>query len=145
MRLRALNDTPDAFWATADEEALQTDDEWRARLKTPGAVTVVACEDGVDLGLAVGAPHYEHAGEVGLFAVWVAPEGRGRGIARALLDEVIAWARASGHTRISLDVGDANAAARALYAEVGFTPTGRAGAFPEPRQHITEHELQLDL
>ena len=145
VRLRALGDTPDAFWATAAEESLQTDDEWRARLEATDAVTVVACEDGVDLGLAVGAPHYDREGEVGLFAVWVAPEARGRGIARALIDEVISWARATGHRRISLDVGDANAAARALYAEVGFTPTGRSGAFPEPRQHITEHEQQLEL
>ena len=53
----------------------------------------------------------------------VAPSHRGRGIARALLDEVANWARSEGATRLSLGVHEDNSAAREAYLRMGFRPT----------------------
>jgi putative acetyltransferase len=55
-----------------------------------------------------------------------AEEARGRGVGRALLDHLVAVARARGYRRLSLETGSgpAFAAARALYANARFTPCG---------------------
>ncbi len=85
------------------------------------------------------------ASEAAIYAVWVAPSARGRGVGDALLRSAINHARQSGYTRVVLDVSDVNESAQALYARHGFTRTGRTGTLPAPRTHVTEHELALDL
>ena len=51
-------------------------------------------------------------------------EARGKGLARRMLDHLMAEARAAGFVRLSLETGvePAFAAARALYAAAGFVP-----------------------
>lgn len=161
-RLRSLADTPDAFWTTEAEARAEPQDIWRERLAAPDGATFVAVPAGrsggdglprkrvtpsweVGLGLAFGRPHHDLAGEAGLYGMWVAPEARGRGVGGRLIREVVAWARGAGHPRLLLEVGDANAPAIAAYRALGFVPTGREGTMPPPREHITEHELALDL
>jgi len=145
MRMRALQDSPDAFWATADEEATTTAAEWRRRLERPDAATFIANRDGVDVGLAVGAPHHHHEADAGLYAMWVAPKARGTGVGVALITSVIEWAHAAGYRSVRLDVGDTNVHAVRLYERIGFMPTGVTATLPPPRAHITEHERVLDL
>lgn len=145
VRLAALQDAPDAFWVTADEEAAATATEWRSRLARSDAATFVASRDGVDVGLAVGTRHYKHEADAALEAVWVAPEARGSGAATALIQAVVEWARAAGYGSLRLEVGDTNEHAVRLYSRIGFVPTGMVSAFPAPREHITEHERALDL
>lgn len=83
--------------------------------------------------------------EAGVFAVWVAPQARGRGVGDALLRAVVSHAAAIGIRRLVLDVGDHNEPAMRLYQRLGFEPTGRHSAFPAPRDHITEQELALEV
>ena len=59
--------------------------------------------------------------EAYLEELYVAPERRGNGIGRALLDAVIARARAAGAVRIDLGTEEDDTAARALYESSGFT------------------------
>ncbi len=57
--------------------------------------------------------------------MYVAPEARGQGIARALVSELIARARAlPGLEQINLAVVTTNAAARNLYLALGFEVFG---------------------
>lgn len=93
-------------------------------------------------GIVVGGPLEDTAG---LFSLWVAPEARGQGLGAALVQAAIAWARGRGHDRLLLDVGDANRTAIALYAALGFEPTGRTGTLPPPRTHVREHQRVLAL
>jgi ribosomal-protein-alanine N-acetyltransferase len=58
-------------------------------------------------------------------AVGVLPERRRRGFARALLRAVFAEAERRGGASVVLEVADDNAAARLLYAGLGFRPVGR--------------------
>ena len=50
---------------------------------------------------------------------------RGHGIGRALLDDVVARARAAGAAQLSLESGPAREAAHALYRSSGFVEAGR--------------------
>jgi ribosomal-protein-alanine N-acetyltransferase len=66
-------------------------------------------------------------GEIANLAVM--PTSRRRGVARALLDEIIVEARESGLARLFLEVRESNAAAAALYASRGFTPIARRARY----------------
>jgi predicted GNAT superfamily acetyltransferase len=60
--------------------------------------------------------------------VVVAPAARGQGLARALYEDVIAAARAEGHTLLCAEVNldPPNPASDALHTSMGFTPVGSA-------------------
>ena len=151
IRLAALADAPDAFWSTTADEAEQPESFWRGRLEAADRLTVIAAVDGEDVGtMGAGPPHDAHAdagakGDAGLYAVWVARRARGSGAAAAMLDTVATWARGQGYRRLRLDVGDHNTRAVAFYRRMGFQPTGVISRFPAPRDHITEHEMALEL
>jgi ribosomal protein S18 acetylase RimI-like enzyme len=55
--------------------------------------------------------------------LYVDPNGRGLGVGRALMDAVIAAARAIGYREIWLDTLPTMAAAQNLYRSAGFEPT----------------------
>ena len=102
-------------------------------------------QEGKSVGIAVGAPRTDDQDTAGLFAMWVAPEARGRKVGTALVNAVVSWARNENYKRIILDVGDENTGAIRLYESCGFIPTGNASTLPPPRQHIREHERSLSL
>jgi ribosomal protein S18 acetylase RimI-like enzyme len=155
VRLRALRADPDAFWSTAAEEEDLPDSHWRERLARPEVATFLARlggtegkgadGKGADVGIVVLAPHHDRPGDLGLYAMWVAPEARNLGVAAALVTAGLEWARAAGYATVRLEVADRNAAAIALYERFGFRPTGRTGTLPPPREHIAEHERAVDL
>jgi ribosomal-protein-alanine N-acetyltransferase len=66
-------------------------------------------------------------GEIANLAV--VPTARRRGVARALLEGIIAEARESGIARLFLEVRESNVAARALYASRGFKPIARRARY----------------
>jgi ribosomal protein S18 acetylase RimI-like enzyme len=144
IRLRALQDAPNAFARTHDEEAAFSPDKWRARL-AGHSITVIAVSSNVDVGVVSGATWQDRDGYAGLFGMWVADAARGRGVGDGLVKAVVNWARQSGYKYLALDVTDTNASAIALYARLGFEPTGACGRLPHPRDHITEHERRLTL
>jgi N-acetylglutamate synthase len=76
-----------------------------------GALQRVAC------GIAV-----VEAELVGLFDVATRPAERRKGFGRALVESLLAWGAAHGAREGYLQVLEENAAARALYQRLGFTP-----------------------
>ena len=143
VRLRGLEDAPDAFWMTYAVEVEYEEERWRDRLSS--GATFVALQGGLDVGVVTGARYEGREGCAGLFGMWVAPEARGTGASIRLVGEVITWARAEGYERLILDVADENRAAIKLYEGMGFRPTGRTAHMPAPREHILEHERALEL
>jgi GNAT superfamily N-acetyltransferase len=123
LRLRALREDPQGFSSTYEREAALADDWWtsRAALSDAGEEqrTYVAVEDDAWLGMALAR---DDAGTAVLNAMWVAPEGRGRGAARALSDACADWAREHGFDALEVGVFPANKPARRMYEAVGFTP-----------------------
>ncbi len=69
--------------------------------------------------------------EMHLLNLTVAPAWQRRGIATALLDELVLLSRSRGAVQLWLEVRASNAGARALYQRYGFRHIGvRAGYYP---------------
>lgn len=102
-------------------------------------------EDLEDVGCVRGAPDDTDPSRAFLLSMWVAPRFRDRGIGQQLVGSVIDWARSEGFGALVLDVADDNRPAVALYAKMGFEPTGETGTLPPPREHVTEHRRILAL
>jgi GNAT superfamily N-acetyltransferase len=82
---------------------------------------------------------YEDAPECYLAELYVAPDHRGNGHGRALLETAIAAARDAGATHMDLCTSTGDAAARALYESAGFT--NREGGPDGPAMLYYEREL----
>jgi GNAT superfamily N-acetyltransferase len=74
-----------------------------------------------------------------LAELYVVPAKRGRGIGRALMNEVFEVARAEGAGHIELNTSDGDVEARALYESLGFT--NREGKPDGPVMYYYEREL----
>ena len=113
-------------------------DEWRSRSLGPRLnrdLTRVALDDrGGIAGFVVVWRTTEHPDEAYIPLVGTAREQRGRGIARALLSEVLLNAAAGGLTEAHLDV-DASSPTDAVnvYTAVGFEELQRATIWQLPR------------
>jgi GNAT superfamily N-acetyltransferase len=71
--------------------------------------------------------------------LYVVPELRSKGIGRVLLEAAMETARAAGATRMDLNTGETDTAARALYEGAGFT--NREGSEDGPSMLYYEREL----
>jgi ribosomal-protein-alanine N-acetyltransferase len=92
-----------------------------ALLVTPGTFAY-AHDDGFVLARVAGD-------EAEILTLAVAPQARGRGLGRALLQAVISRAAEQGAASLFLEVGADNPAALALYAGLGFTRVGMRKAY----------------
>jgi GNAT superfamily N-acetyltransferase len=133
-RLRALASDPGAFLVTLDEARKFPDEHWRERaMQTESNVTFVYERvDGFDA--MVGAFSRDDADSVYLVGMWVAPDLRGSGVARQLVERVVAWARGRGCSRVVLSVEGNNSRAARFYEKCGFTELIEPPPLPyEPR------------
>jgi ribosomal protein S18 acetylase RimI-like enzyme len=74
-----------------------------------------------------------------LAELYVAPERRGQGIGRALMEAAMALARSEGATYMDLGTSEDDVAARALYESLGFS--NREGRPDGPVNYFYEREL----
>lgn len=115
--------------------------EYAARLLDEGEITVLLAGGGPDaIALLRFRPSvWTGEPEAHLQELYVAPALRGRGIGRALLEATLDAARAAGATRIDVNTGETDAAARALYGSSGFI--NREGSPDGPAMLFYEREL----
>ena len=137
LRLAALAEAPYAFGSTLGAWQDAGEEQWRDRLRIPGARDLVGYLDGEPVGMASGVPAGADAVEI--ISVWVSPAGRGRGVGDALIGAIADWAAASGAAAVRLSVRADNAAAVRLYERAGFV---HVGPNPEdPREIVMERGL----
>jgi GNAT superfamily N-acetyltransferase len=126
LRLRALQDAPDAFGLTIEDERAHDEARWRRWFTGwDGASNAVFVADdaGRWVGIAVGSTH--EGGVPHLYAMWVEPAARGCGVGRALVEAVAAWAEHEiAADALELWVTEGNDAAERLYRAAGFEDTG---------------------
>jgi ribosomal protein S18 acetylase RimI-like enzyme len=130
LRLRALREEPEAFASSYEESADRPFDSVIKRLRN---------EDGSPDNFILGAFDDALVGMVGMYreqgrklqhrghiwGVYVAPEARGRGVSRMLMERAIAHAATlSGLEQLQLSVVTTNTAARRLYLSLGFEVYG---------------------
>lgn len=125
VRLRMLQDAPDAFATRYAEAAVRDEAAWRAALTScDHHLAEVEGAPAGAAGLAV------RDGVADLIGMWVAPEHRGGPVGTLLVEAVCERARALGQPRLLLDVVDGNDRARRFYERLGFVPTGRRQLVP---------------
>jgi ribosomal protein S18 acetylase RimI-like enzyme len=129
LRLEALSNDPASFADSAEEHLATTVETARERLRKGGPTgnfVVGMFEEGTLTGTA-GFYRYTHHKERHKGHVWgvyVRPESRGKGVASALMKEIVRRAREiDGIEQITL-VASARLPAQKLYESVGFKGYG---------------------
>jgi ribosomal protein S18 acetylase RimI-like enzyme len=128
LRLRGLRESPAAFGSTLDEEMGRSIEQVAERLvemrSVPRRATFGAFDDnGSLLGVVacVQQSGVKARHKASIFAMYVSPDARGRGLGRALVARVIEHARGwDGVDRLTLTVTATQEPARALYLGAGF-------------------------
>ena len=140
VRLQALADAPSAFGSTLAAERRFTQERWRERAAGSVASRLFLAWRG-DEAVGIAGCIDEGDGTAQLVSVWVRPDCRGQGVARALSTAALDFASAHGFSVIRLWVTDGNGTARRLYERLGFTATGRQQPLPSDPA-LMEHELE---
>ena len=104
--------------------------QWSAReilqLAQGGTRIWVAEEAGEIVGVSAARTV---ADEVEVLTLGVAPSWRRKGLARSLMTAALAEAGQAGARQVFLEVRESNQGARAFYATLGFSETGRRRAY----------------
>ncbi len=137
VRLRALQDSPDAFSSSYEEEVHRPDDWWAEAMTR--LVWFVAQEEEAVVGVVAGMPLGDHPEVISL---WVDPRHRGVGVSDALLAAVRAWAEAHGAVGLCLAVAENNHVARLFYERAGFVASA-PGKDLRNRPEVCTTEMRL--
>lgn len=127
LRLRSLQEHPEAFGSSYEDEAGRTLDTVQERIRTTEHHFTLGAWRGADLvGIAAFSRYLgiktRHRGIVG--GMYVAPEARGNGVGKALLLTMIERAQQMpGLEEMILAVTVGNGAARSIYLAAGFQPS----------------------
>lgn len=117
--LRSIATHPEEVRSVAEEEALLA--QWGSAT----GVMLVAEEGGVVVGFCAAARGRRrataHTADVGLT---IAAAHRRRGVGRALMLAIEAWARVQGVRKLTLGVFATNASAHSLYRALGYVEEG---------------------
>ena len=144
VRLVALQESPDAFVASHDEEAAEPEEFWRARMDR--STRLLAERDGRPVGIAsVGAADDDQPEAAQLFGLWVSPEARGTGVATELVRAGASAAATAGKRQLLYWVGTENGRAVAFASGFGFRPTAHRRPMRVVSEDDGEEELAMTL
>jgi GNAT superfamily N-acetyltransferase len=94
LRLRAVADAPYAFSSTLAQEAAFPEEVWRRWAEGgPASADFIAREGCANIGMTAIFAESSVPRRMQLVAMWVDPHHRRRGVARALINEAVRWAR----------------------------------------------------
>lgn len=140
MRLASLRDAPYAFSSTYESALQRSADSWREQADSTAQgsdrATFIAFSDDAPIGIAAlyRLPDKLDIGEV--LQVWVAPEYRGTGATRDLMDAVFKWAGDNSFRAIIARITNENTRALRFYRKCGF-------AFTNETSLDSSHETTL--
>ncbi len=130
LRLKSLASDPDAFGSTHAHELGYPSERWEqwaadSEHGTSQRTFVAVTEPDDWRGIAVVRLQDDAPGVAALYGMWVAPEARGRGVARRLCDACAAWSAEHGCRELRLWVEAGNHSAQRAYEAAGFEATGQ--------------------
>ena len=159
LRLRALREEPESFGSAYEESKDRPLVAVTERLRSQtagenfllGAFEEAEDADGADGPRLVGIVAFDRASglknrhNADIYQMYVAPEARGKGYGRALVEALIARARAlDGLENLLLAVTTVNTAARVLYRALGFAVYGaQPHALKLPDGRYLDEELMI--
>ena len=147
VRLRALQDTPNAFGSTYAKECQRGEAEWiklAIRWNGETGIGFLAMDGGLPCGIAGSVLDQEDGTRAHLLSMWTAPAHRRQGVGARLVDEIITWARQRGVRVLQLMVTSCNEPAILFYERLGFSRTGRTEPYPNDSSLI-EYEMVRPL
>ncbi|BDZ56703.1 ribosomal protein S18 acetylase RimI-like enzyme [Barrientosiimonas humi] len=131
IRLAALEESPDAFAASREQEQSFDEDFWRQRMGR--SRRLVAERDSkpvgvVSVGDVIDTEDVDEDGDdtevvAEIFGLWVTPDLRGKGVAWQLVEAGVQQARAEQRDHVVYWVGTDNGRAVAFASSYGFRPT----------------------
>lgn len=142
LRLKSLQESPEAFVKTYAEEKDFDESVWHDRMQR--ADRLIATHGGSDVGVLSMRPadeDFEDSAEI--FGLWVTPELRGKGVAVALFQEAVSEALKDGHDHLVYWVGTDNGAGVAFASARGFRPS--EARRPMEGAHEGEQEIAMVL
>jgi len=151
LMLHAYEHAADAFTSTVEERAREPESWWIQRIADPtGMAIAFGAFEGSELVGTVALefsakPKTKHKALV--IGMYVMPEWRGNGAARALLQAAIDRCKSRGDILVmQLTVTDGNEPAMALYRNAGFRPFGTEPmAIRTPAGFRSKVHMWLDL
>jgi len=143
VRIEPLTSLPNPDWLRMrlalwpDTSEAEHPEEVRLILADPGRFGqfIAVAEDGEALGFAEVALRSDYvngttSSPVGfLEGLYVEPAARRQGVARALLDAVVAWAKDRGCRELASDTDLENRASQSVHTRLGFVETERVVYF----------------
>ena len=151
LRLEALQNSPEAF-GTSYEEAIQRVnpiERVKENFKVKGNYTFGAFDQYKLVGMVTLSQEsgLKMKHRANIFAMYVSPAGRGKGIGKALMELAIEQAKLSQEIdKINLSVVSSNEAAKNLYIQLGFKIFGTEEmALKVGDIYYEEHHLSLVL
>ncbi len=143
MKLVALTAMPNRDWLLLrkalwpDTSDTEHENEMAGFVAAPDRYgQFIACaDDGAPVGLAEVSVRTDYVNGTQtspvafLEGLYVVPTARRRGVARALLEAVIAWARASGCSELASDTPFENTVSQKVHSRLGFRETERVVYF----------------
>jgi len=122
LRLRSIDDSPDAFGQPLEEARARPEAEWQrsAQQSSHGdeRTWLIAEVGRDDVGLVQGRKR--RPATLLLFSMWVDPDVRRIGVGRQLIDHLEDWARGWGASETILWVLSVNGSAVKFYRDLGF-------------------------
>ncbi len=148
IRLAALADSPWAFAETYDTALAMDDERWAqfANRHSQGSLQAIFVADSKKGWRGVAGGYRSSAADstVNLVGMWVAPQVRGNGVGRRLVDAIVDWSRDVGADRVELWVTIGNDPARRLYESYGFREVGDYQPLPsDPCKNETRMRLEV--
>ena len=104
-------------------------------LRTPGAVATISLDHDEPVGFVLTR---SAADEAEILAIGTRPFAQRRGVARQMIDHQLAELQRQGIRHVFLEVADTNAAARGLYAALGFQEAGRRKGYYKRASGVAE-------
>lgn len=146
-RLRALQDTPNAFGSTYAKESQLTDDDWVTRArnwKGEKSILYLAMDARNAIGIAGSYLDQKDPTRAHLISMWTAPTHRHQGIGRLLVDEIINWATLHEAVTLQLMVTSSNEPAILFYRRLGFGFTGHIEPYPND-PGLVEYQMSRSI
>lgn len=134
LRLRALQDAPDAFLENYDDARNQSLEHWEERAKrnaiSSSSTYFFGFFDGNLLGMVGAYISGDEPDVTNLCAMWVAPEARQKGLGKTLVERALIWANEAHTEKVRLWFNSEDAGAEQFYRSCGFKDTGVTAVFP---------------
>ncbi|MCH6259234.1 GNAT family N-acetyltransferase [Puniceicoccaceae bacterium K14] len=124
LRLAALKSDPHAFGSTYESALERSVESWSQQADSTAEgssrSTFIAFRNGEPVGISAIYGREEKKNEAEVFQVWIAPDLRGSGLAKKMMDTVFDWAESNDYTKIIGEVTQNNGRALSFYRNYGF-------------------------